>query len=64
MGLHRNQWEADPGGGRRPTGMALFNNKNQVEQILEGTDDLLVVFKELDRIDYYFLAAWEQEKGV
>jgi len=43
-------------------GMALFYNKDQVERILEGTDDHLVVFKEVDNIDYYFLAAWEQEK--
>src|SRR5690606_3914578 len=44
-------------------GMALFYNKDQVEQFIEGTDDHLVVFKELDHIEYYFLAAWEQEKG-
>src|SRR5690606_7526051 len=43
-------------------GMALFYNKEQVEHFPEGTDDHLVVFKALDRIEYYFLAAWDQEK--
>ncbi len=45
-------------------GMAVFYNKNEVEEITEGPHDHLVVFKEQETpVTYYFLGAWEQEPG-
>ncbi|WP_026933066.1 DUF4861 family protein [Christiangramia echinicola] len=45
-------------------GMALFYNTEQLDKQLEGTDDHLVIFKPTTQtITYYFLGAWEQEKG-
>lgn len=42
-------------------GMAIFYNLDEVEEITDGEDDHLVVFKPADNLTYYFLAAWEQE---
>lgn len=43
-------------------GMAVFFNKNDVEQITKGPSDHLVIFKpSVDPITYYFAGAWEQE---
>ncbi|MDT0686982.1 DUF4861 family protein [Autumnicola psychrophila] len=45
-------------------GMAIFYKKNQLEQQLEGPDDHLLVFNSTsDKVTYYLLGAWEQEKG-
>lgn len=43
-------------------GMALFY-KLEEATLQKGTNDHLVVFKPLDNITYYFLAAWDQEKN-
>lgn len=43
-------------------GMALFYKVEQVDSLVEGKDDHLVVFKpSTTGVDYYFLGAWEQE---
>lgn len=45
-------------------GMAIFFNSGQVEKTFQGIDDHLVVFKPASKtITYYFLGAWEQERG-
>ena len=45
-------------------GMALFYHTDQVDQLVDGTDDHLVVFKPTtETLTYYFLGAWEQEKN-
>ena len=45
-------------------GMAVFYNTEQLAEQTEGEDDHLVVFKPTtETITYYFLGAWEQEKG-
>ncbi|MDT0644637.1 DUF4861 family protein [Zunongwangia sp. F363] len=45
-------------------GMAIFYKPEQLEQQVEGPDDHLLVFKPTsDKITYYLLGAWEQEKG-
>lgn len=44
-------------------GMAVFYNKSELDKTMEGPHDHLVVFKPEERITYYFLAAWEQEKN-
>lgn len=44
-------------------GMALFYKTDEVEELVEGSDDHLVVFKpSTDTISFYFLGAWEKEK--
>lgn len=42
-------------------GMAIFYKIDEVEEITNGDDDHLVVFKPAEDLTYYFLAAWEQE---
>lgn len=45
-------------------GMAVFFKKDEVAEQKEGEHDHLVVFKPTtSAITYYFLGAWEQEKG-
>ncbi|MDT0677869.1 DUF4861 family protein [Autumnicola musiva] len=45
-------------------GMAIFYKKDELAQQVEGSDDHLLVFKPTsDKVTYYFLGAWEQEKG-
>jgi len=45
-------------------GMALFYRVDQVEALVDGKDDHLVVFKPTTSgVEYYFLGAWEQELG-
>lgn len=44
-------------------GMAIFYNKLEVDETLEGPHDHLVLFSPGERLTYYFLAAWEQEKN-
>lgn len=44
-------------------GMALFYKTDSAEQVVEGEDDHLVVFKpSTDAVSFYFLGAWEKEK--
>ena len=44
-------------------GMALFYRVDQLDSLVQGRDDHLVVFKPTTwGVDYYFLGAWEQEK--
>lgn len=44
-------------------GMALFYNTDNVDQVVDGTDDHLVVFKpSIEAVSFYFLGAWEKEK--
>ncbi|MEH6681469.1 MAG: DUF4861 family protein [Sediminicola sp.] len=51
---------------RDKLGMAIFYKTADVEDIVEGPHDHLILFKKTDGpIGYYFLAAWEQEpKGI
>lgn len=43
-------------------GMAIFYKTSEVENIVDGKDDHLVVFKPTTKaVTYYILAAWEQE---
>ncbi len=43
-------------------GMAIFYKTGEVAGIVEGPHDHLILFKKTDgQVDYYFLAAWEQE---
>lgn len=43
-------------------GMALFYRVDQVDSLVQGKHDHLVVFKpSTSEVDYYFLGAWEQE---
>lgn len=45
-------------------GMAIFYKTSEVEKIQEGPHDHLVIFKPTkNRVAYYILAAWEQEKN-
>ncbi|WP_304156877.1 DUF4861 family protein, partial [Mesonia mobilis] len=45
-------------------GMAIFYKTSEVEKIQEGPHDHLVIFKPTkNRVSYYILAAWEQEKN-
>lgn len=44
-------------------GMAIFYNKLEVEKTLEGPYDHLVIFKPGEKITYYLIAAWDQEKN-
>ncbi len=44
-------------------GMAIFYNKSEVAETVEGPHDHLVLFSPGERLTYYFLAAWEQEKN-
>ncbi len=45
-------------------GMAVFYKKDEVAQQVEGVNDHLLVFKPTtNTVTYYFLGAWEQEKG-
>lgn len=44
-------------------GMAIFYKKTNLEKMVDGEFDHLLVFKATTApIDYYFLGAWEQEK--
>ncbi|MBW2961763.1 DUF4861 family protein [Mesonia aestuariivivens] len=44
-------------------GMAIFYKTSEIEKIQEGPHDHLVIFKPtINRVSYYILAAWEQEK--
>lgn len=44
-------------------GMALFYKTDAVQEVVEGTDDHLVVFKPATQANsFYFLGAWEKEK--
>ena len=45
-------------------GMAIFYKTSEVEKTQEGPYDHLVIFKPTkNRVSYYILAAWEQEKN-
>lgn len=45
-------------------GMALFYKPEQVEEVKEGEDDHLVIFKPtVEDVTYYFLGAWEQQQN-
>ncbi|MCG9971175.1 DUF4861 family protein [Christiangramia crocea] len=45
-------------------GMAVFYNTEQLDKIVNGENDHLVIFKPTtEKITYYFLGAWEQQKN-
>lgn len=45
-------------------GMAIFYKKSQLDKVINGENDHLVVFKPPTKnITYYFLGAWEQQKN-
>ncbi len=45
-------------------GMAIFYQKNSVQDIFTGKDDYLITFKPTtDTLTFYFVGAWEQEQN-